>query len=1169
MTFPTEERKQERTMTKTNRSLRLLWLWKKSLLLLLLLPNFCSTQTIIKNLPGFSGDLPFKLETGYVGVGNKDELQLFYYFIESERSPENDPLLLWITGGPRCSSFSGLVYENGPISFSFTSITKHPVELVLNPYSWTKLANIIFLDAPAGTGFSYSTTTDGYNTSDTIHAKRASEFLQRWLLTHPKFLANPLYISGDSYSGKIVPIIVQEITNGIEAGIEPSLNLEGYIIGNPVTNRKEELNSQIEYAHRMALISTRMFESTKRNCKGDYVDVDPNNELCLINLQAFEECISRLEVSHILTPACAPGIDDDSFLSFPFPEQLCRVERQRGDHDLKVPHISTEAWIESLSLPIVDDWKPWFSNNQVAGSNRSLTICIRLLSLWRKALLLLLLLPNFCSTQTIIKNLPGFSGDLPFKLETGYVGVGNKDELQLFYYFIESERSPENDPLLLWITGGPRCSAFSGLVYEIDAPAGTGFSYSTTTDGYNTSDTIHAKRASEFLQKWLSTHRKFLANPLYISGDSYSGKIVPIIVQEIINGIEAATEPPLNLKGYIIGDPVTNEKEDMNSRIEFAHHMALISNRMYESTKRNCKGEYVDVDPNNQLCLNNLQAFKECTSRLDDSHILAPACVPRINHNEQTTFGWDWDSIDDNFLSFPFPESLCRVDRLRYSVVWANDMKVRKALNIREGTKGEWARCNRSTPYIKDVQRAVEYHRNLSQKSLRAFVYSGDHDLSVPYVSTEAWIESLSLPIDDDWKPWFSNNQIHCQGGGHTAPEFNPRECFDMIKRYVGVGGMDDVQLFYYFFESEGSPEYDPLVLWLTGGPDASVGTGFSYAKNWEGYSNPNDTLSAAQTYEFLRKWLMDHPKFYNNPLYIAGDSYSGITVPMLAQEISDGNQDEHVPPMNLKGYVLGNPVTDEKKDNNYKVLFAYLKALISDELYQSMKKNCKGEYINVDLNNTLCVEDLELYNESLEAMVRRRTGCSHIIVASKSTIDTLPAFPVCGVGDLDDVQLFYYFIESERSPKEDPLWILLCKKLARIRDPVILSSAAHTYEFLRKWLKDHPEFLKNPLYIAGDSYSGITVPIVVQEVSNGNNKGLGKMQIRAYLAIMHMIGDHDMLIPYVGTQEWIKSLNLSVDYQWRPWFVNGQVAGYTNAYTKNLQFDICDCKDVQLLDTI
>ncbi|XP_039158190.1 serine carboxypeptidase-like 1 [Eucalyptus grandis] len=89
-----------------------------SRLLLSLLVFFVTvqSQSIIKSLPGFPGDLPFKLETGYIGVREFDDVQLFYYFIESERSPKDDPLMLWLTGGPGCSSLFGLIYEIGMLS---------------------------------------------------------------------------------------------------------------------------------------------------------------------------------------------------------------------------------------------------------------------------------------------------------------------------------------------------------------------------------------------------------------------------------------------------------------------------------------------------------------------------------------------------------------------------------------------------------------------------------------------------------------------------------------------------------------------------------------------------------------------------------------------------------------------------------------------------------------------------------------------------------------------------------------------------------------------------------------------------------------------------------------------------------------------------------------------
>ncbi|KAF8013916.1 hypothetical protein BT93_I1698 [Corymbia citriodora subsp. variegata] len=450
-------------------------------------------------------------------------------------------------------------------------------------------------------------------------------------------------------------------------------------------------------------------------------------------------------------------------------------------------------------------------------------------------LLLVLRINAFAAANAVVEYLPGYPGKLPFKLETGYVSVGDNDEIELFYYFIESERNPVKDPLLLWLTGGPGCS---GLVFEIgpltfdyasfngslptllsnpdswtqlaniifvDAPVGTGFSYSTTQESYYSSDTKSAKDIYKFLRKWILGHPKFSKNPLYIAGDSYSGKIVPQVTLLASKGIIAGEKPTLYLQGYMLGNPVTDLDSDQNSRVEYQYRVSLLSTELYESAIENCKGNYIDPDPENSACA-------QCTLKVCDAAILEPKCSyakPRLKEaglNWGSRFFDDDDDMPLDLLQSPSkkrPENWCRNENYVLSYVWANDDSVHDALNIRNGTIPDWTRCNKSLAYEDDLNSSVPYHYDLIKAGYRALVYSGDHDMLIPYVATEKWIQHLNMTVVDDWRPWFVDGQVAgytfkstinigdgmtfatVKGAGHTAPEYKPKQCFEMADRWL------------------------------------------------------------------------------------------------------------------------------------------------------------------------------------------------------------------------------------------------------------------------------------------------------------------------------------------------------------------------------------------------
>ncbi|CAH1434569.1 unnamed protein product [Lactuca virosa] len=385
-----------------------------------------NSRPIIRRLPGFDGDLPFTLEAGYIGVGEDDAVQIFYYFVESERNPSEDPLLIYLTGGPGTSVLYSMMYQIGPLNFDLDASWENNITLKLNPYAWNKVANVIYIDAPAGAGFAYATTYEASRSSDSLLASNAYDFLRKWLMEHPRFLSNPLYISGISYMGIILPNVALHVYNGNEHGNQPHMNIKGVISVSPLTDKFGDFNSRFEFAHRLSLISDEMYESTEKTCNGNYVSLynDLDSIRCSNNLQWVDECTSMINLENILEPLCATtdpacreatfglvvawandkdvqkalnvregtietwewqnstihynlGKNDtviysyDVFSTIPIHKQLLAKKCQYliicGDHDMVFPHVGTEKWIRSLNLPIEKRWEPWFVNDQIAG----------------------------------------------------------------------------------------------------------------------------------------------------------------------------------------------------------------------------------------------------------------------------------------------------------------------------------------------------------------------------------------------------------------------------------------------------------------------------------------------------------------------------------------------------------------------------------------------------------------------------------------------------------------------------------------------------------------------------------------------------------------------------------------------------------------------------------
>lgn len=116
----------------------------------------------------------------------------------------------------------------------------------------------------------------------------------QWFTEHPDYLANPFYLGGDSYAGKIVPFLAQKISEDIEARLRPSLNLKGYLVGNPGTGESIDVESRVPYAHGVGIISDQLYETIMEHSKGRFI-ATPRMRFVLKHWTGSTNCLMKVQ----------------------------------------------------------------------------------------------------------------------------------------------------------------------------------------------------------------------------------------------------------------------------------------------------------------------------------------------------------------------------------------------------------------------------------------------------------------------------------------------------------------------------------------------------------------------------------------------------------------------------------------------------------------------------------------------------------------------------------------------------------------------------------------------------------------------------------------------------------------------------------------------------------
>jgi len=207
--------------------------------------------------------------------------------------------VLWLNGGPGCSSLDGFIYEHGPFRIDPTDSTHR--RLIQFDHSWSKIASVLYLESPVGVGFSYSDDPNDYSTDDDQSSQDNLAAVQTFFAAYPEFKGRDFYITGESYAGIYVPTLAEAIMWAVGNGTYTGAKLKAILVGNGCTGNTLGVcgGEGDKYRGLYFLQTAVMPETLKAQIREKCGDFSKISSACEDLLQEFQNFMGNVDLYNI------------------------------------------------------------------------------------------------------------------------------------------------------------------------------------------------------------------------------------------------------------------------------------------------------------------------------------------------------------------------------------------------------------------------------------------------------------------------------------------------------------------------------------------------------------------------------------------------------------------------------------------------------------------------------------------------------------------------------------------------------------------------------------------------------------------------------------------------------------------------------------------------------